>query len=182
MAHEFTTSYLKDAVDVFHYYKHLADRALEQVPDNALYSALDAESNSIAIIMKHVAGNLHSRWTDFLISDGEKPDRNRDREFEDPPFTRAELIAIWDSAWQVLFDTLVTLKESDLARTIHIRGEAHSVMQAVNRSITHIAYHVGQITWLAKHLSASEWKSLTVPKGKSAEFNNKVTAGLASQR
>jgi len=179
---EFTTSYLKDARDVFRYYKHLADRALEQMPDAALYTSLDAESNSIAIIVKHVAGNLRSRWTDFLTSDGEKPDRNRDAEFESPPGTRAELLALWDSGWKVLFDTLGTLKERDLTRTIYIRGEAYSVTQAINRSITHIAYHVGQITYLAKHFAGDGWKPLTVPKGKSAEFNSKVTAGLASQR
>jgi hypothetical protein len=182
MALEFTTSYLKDAGEVFRYYKKLGDRALEQTSDESLYTILDSESNSIAVIVKHIAGNLRSRWRDFLNSDGEKPDRNRDTEFEDPPATRAELMALWESGWTVLFDTLATLVDDDLKRTIHIRGEAHSVMQAINRSIAHIVYHVGQITYLAKHFAGERWKPLTVPKGKSAEFNSRVVGGQASQR
>ena len=182
MSLEFTTSYLKDASDVFRYYKGLGDRALEQVPADALFSVLDEESNSIAIIVKHVAGNLRSRWTDFLSSDGEKPDRNRDAEFEDPPATRAELLALWESGWKLVFEAVASLADTDLSRTIHIRGEAHSVMQAINRSITHIAYHIGQITYLAKHFAGPRWNPLTVPRGKSAEFNNRVAAGRASQR
>lgn len=182
MALEFTTSYLKDATDVFRYYKRLGDRAIEQVPDDALVSALDAESNSIAIIVKHMAGNLRSRWTDFLTTDGEKPDRNRDAEFEAPPATRAGLLALWETSWKLVFDALAPLAETDLSRTIHIRGEAHSVMQAINRNITHTAYHVGQIVCLAKHFARPGWNSLTVPRGKSAEFNARVTSGKASQR
>jgi hypothetical protein len=182
MALEFTTSYIKDSTAVFLQYKKLAERAMEQVSDEALYTVLDHESNSIAVVVKHVGGNLRSRWTDFLTSDGEKPDRNRDSEFEAPPATRAELIAFWDSGWQRLLDTLESLTDGDLGRTIRIRGEAHSVMQAINRSITHIAYHVGQITCLAKHLAASHWKPLTVPRGMSAEFNARVGEGKASQR
>jgi uncharacterized damage-inducible protein DinB len=182
MALEFTTSYVKDAVEVFRYYKKLADRAMEQVSDEALYTVQDHESNSIAIIVKHVGGNLRSRWTNFLTSDGEKPDRNRDSEFEAPPETRAALMEFWDSGWQRLFQTLESLTDDDLGRTIRIRGEAHSVMQAINRSITHMAYHVGQITCLAKHFSAPTWKPLTVPRGSSAEFNARVGEGKASQR
>jgi hypothetical protein len=182
MALEFTTSYLKDATDVFRYYKRLGDRAMEQVPDDALFSALDAESNSIAIIVKHMAGNMRSRWTDFLTTDGEKPDRNRDAEFEGPPATRAGLLALWESSWKLVFDSLAPLAETDLSRTIHIRGEAHSGMQAINRNITHTAYHLGQIIYLAKHFAGPGWNSLTVPRGKSAEFNAKVASGKASQR
>ena len=183
MALEFTTSYLKDSTDLFRYYKRLGDRAMEQVPDDALFATLDAESNSIAIIVKHLAGNMRSRWTDFLTSDGEKPDRNRDTEFEAPPATRAELLALWESSWKIVFDALAPLTDTDLGRTIHIRGEAHSVMQAINRQIvTHYAYHVGQIVYLAKHFAGSKWNSLTVPRGKSAEFNAKVASGKASQR
>jgi hypothetical protein len=182
MALELTTSYLKDATEVFLYYRRLAERAMEQVSEEALYTILDSESNSIAIIVKHVGGNLRSRWTDFLTSDGEKPDRDRDSEFETPPSTRGELIAFWDSGWQRLLGSLESLTDEDLSRTIRIRGEAHSVMQAINRSITHIAYHVGQITCLAKHMAASNWKSLTVPRGMSAEFNARVGEGKASQR
>jgi Protein of unknown function (DUF1572) len=182
MALEFTTSYVKDSSEVFIYYRKLAERAMEQVSDEALYATSDSESNSIAIIVKHVGGNLRSRWTDFLATDGEKPDRNRDSEFEAPPATRAELIAFWDSGWQRLLDTLELLTDDDLGRTIRIRGEAHSVMQAINRSITHMAYHVGQITSHAKHFAASQWKPLTVPRGKSAEFTARVGEGKASQR
>jgi hypothetical protein len=182
MALKFSTSYLEDAIEVFRMYKQLADRAIQQVPDGCLNIALDNESNSIAITAKHIAGNLRSRWTDFLTTDGEKPTRNRDSEFEDPPANREQLLAIWEPAWQTLFDTLGSLSDEDLGRNIRIRGEAHSVMQAVNRSITHIAYHVGQITFLCKHFSAAAWKPLTVPRGKSAEFNARVSEGKASQR
>ena len=182
MALEFTTSYVKDATDVFRVYKRLADRAMEQAPDEALFAALDAESNSIAIIVKHVSGNLRSRWTDFLTSDGEKPDRDRDSEFEAPPKTRAELMDLWESSWKILFGSLAPLTDADLTRTITIRGEAHSVMQAINRGITHTSYHVGQIVFLAKHLAGSKWTALTIPRGKSSQFNAKVSTGKASQR
>jgi len=179
---EFTTSYAKDATDLFRYHKRLADRAMEQAPDDALFATLDGESNSIAIIVKHVAGNMRSRWTDFLTSDGEKPDRNRDSEFEAAPATRAELIALWESGWKTLFEGLAPVTDSDLTRTILIRGEAHSVMQAINRNITHTAYHVGQIVYLAKHFAGSNWNALTIPRGKSAQFNAKVASGEKSQR
>lgn len=182
MALEFTVSYVKDATDVFRMYKRLGDRAMKQMPDDALFAALDAESNSIAIIVKHVSGNLRSRWTDFLISDGEKPDRDRDSEFEAPPKTRAELMDLWESSWKILFGSLAQLADADLTRTITIRGEAHSVMQAINRGITHTSYHVGQIVFLAKHLAGSKWTALTIPRGKSAQFNAKVSSGKASQR
>jgi hypothetical protein len=182
MALEFTTSYLKDSIDLFRYYKRLGDRAIEQAPDEALTAALDAESNSIATIVKHVSGNMRSRWTDFLTSDGEKPSRNRDTEFEAPPKTRAELTALWETGWKCAFDALGPLTEADLGRTVQIRGEAHSVMQAVNRNLGHTAYHVGQIVYLAKHFAGSKWNTLTVPRHKSAEFNAKVASGKASQR
>jgi hypothetical protein len=182
MALEITTSYLKDATDLFRYYKRLADRAIEQAPDGALTAVPDPESNSIAIIVKHLAGNLRSRWTDFLTSDGEKPDRNRDSEFEAPPATRAELLALWEPAWKAVFEAVTPLTDADLNRTITIRGEAHSVMQAINRSLAHTSYHVGQIVFLAKHFSGSKWNTLTVPRGKSSEFNARVASGKASQR
>ena len=182
MALEFTTSYLQDATDVFRYYKQLADRALEQASDDALFATLDTESNSIAVIVKHLAGNMRSRWTDFLTSDGEKPGRDRDSEFEAPPATRAELLALWEPGWKLVFDALATLTDADLTRTIHIRGEAHSIMQAIHRNVTHTVYHVGQIVYLAKHFTGSKWNSLTVPRGKSSEFNAKVASGKSSQR
>jgi hypothetical protein len=182
MALEFTTSYVKDATDLFRFYKRLADRAMQQTPDDALFATLDEESNSIAIIVKHLAGNLRSRWTNFLTSDGEKPDRNRDSEFEAPPATRAELIAMWESGWESLFEGLATVTETDLVRRIQIRGEAHSVLQAINRNITHTSYHVGQIVYLAKHFAGSKWTALTIPRGKSGQFNANVASGKISQR
>jgi hypothetical protein len=155
---------------------------MEQVTDEQLNSVLDPEMNSIAITVKHMAGNMRSRWTDFLTSDGEKPYRNRDTEFEDPPADRAALMAMWERGWRCVFDALEPLTEEDMSRTVIIRGEAHSVMQAVNRQIAHYAYHTGQIVMLAKHFQSSGWRSLSVPRGKSAEFNQKVQAKEASQR
>src|SRR5438552_18140978 len=132
MALQFTTSYLKDSIDVFGYYKKLGERAMAQCTDAALFETLDAASNSIAIIVKHMAGNMRSRWTDFLTSDGEKPDRNRDAEFEAPPTTRAEVMEMWERGWKLLFGALEPLGDADLTRTITIRTEPHSVMQAIN--------------------------------------------------
>jgi hypothetical protein len=182
MAHEFTTSYVKDATDLLRYYKRLGDRAMAQAADPTLVASLDEESNSIAIIVKHVAGNMLSRWTDFLTSDGDKPSRNRDAEFEDPPKTREELLARWEAGWKCLFDALAQLTDADLNRTVYIRTEPHSVMQAIQRQVGHYSYHVGQIVYLAKHFSGAKWTALTVPRRKSAEFNAKVASGEASQR
>ena len=182
MPHEFTTAYLKDSLSLFHYYKKLAERAMEQVSDQQLFEVMDEEMNSIAIIVKHMAGNMRSRWTDFLTSDGEKPDRNRDNEFVAPPSSRAELLRIWEAGWKCVFDALEPLSENDLNRKVTIRGEEHSVMQAVNRQIAHYAYHVGQIVFVAKHFQNAEWKSLSVPRNRSAEFNLRVLDKRASQR
>ena len=182
MALQFTTSYLEDSLALLHYYKKLAERAMEQVADERLFAALDPEANSIAIIVKHMTGNMRSRWTDFLPTDGEKPDRNRDSEFVDPPATRAALMADWDAGWARLFEALEPLTDNDLARTVTIRGEAHSVMQAINRQSAHYAYHVGQIVMLAKHFAHDKWESLTVPRNRSAEFNRSVASGEHSQR
>ncbi len=182
MALVFTTSYVEDAKAIFHQYKRLAEGAMAQVSDEQLCATLDSEMNSIAVIVKHMAGNMRSRWTDFLTTDGEKPSRNRDSEFEEPPATRTELMALWDDGWRCLFTALEGLTEADLVRTITIRGEAHSVMQAINRQVAHYPYHCGQIIFLAKHLQSSNWKSLSVPRKQSAEFNRRVEAGEASQR
>jgi hypothetical protein len=182
MSLKFTNSYLDDSLSVFRYYKRLAERAMEQVTDEQLVSVLDPEMNSIALIVKHMAGNMRSRWTDFLTSDGEKPDRNRDCEFVEPPSSREALMKIWESGWNYLFSALEPLSSEDMTRTVFIRGEAHSVMQAINRQIGHYAYHCGQIVFLAKHLQHSQWKSPTVPRGQSAKFNQQVEAGEASQR
>jgi uncharacterized damage-inducible protein DinB len=182
MSLELTTSYLKDSITLYRYYKRLGEGAINQAPDEALDATLDAESNSIAIIVKHVTGNMRSRWTDFLTTDGEKPSRNRDTEFEEPPKTRTELMALWESSWKLVFEALVPLTDADLGRTIRIRGEAHTVMQAISRNLSHTAYHVGQIVYLAKHFAGSNWKALTIPRGKSADFNVKVASGEKSQR
>jgi Protein of unknown function (DUF1572) len=182
MAHEFTTSYLKDSLSLFRYYKKLAEGAMEQVNDAELFQALDEEMNSIAIVVKHLAGNMRSRWTDFLTRDGEKPDRNRDGEFVAPPSTREDLMRLWNEGWAAVFGALEPLSDSELARKVTIRGEPHSVMQAINRQIAHYAYHCGQIVFLAKHFKGGRWKSLTVPRNRSAEFTQKVLAGEASQR
>ncbi len=182
MALKFTTSYLEDSLAVFGYYKALAERAMDQVSDEQLFAALDEEANSIAIIVKHMTGNMRSRWTDFLTTDGEKPDRNRDGEFVDPPATRAALLAEWENGWERVFAALQPLTEDDLTRTVTIRGEPHSVMQAINRQLAHYPHHVGQIVLLAKHFACDHWQSLSVPRNRSAEFNRKVAAGEASQR
>jgi uncharacterized damage-inducible protein DinB len=182
MALRFTTSYLADSLDLFRYYKTLCERAMAQLTDEHLFEALDVEANSIAIVVKHLAGNMRSRWTDFLTSDGEKPDRNRDSEFEEPPATRDALLALWEAGWQHVFDALEPLSEEDLQRTVTIRGEAHSVMQAINRQMAHYSYHCGQIVLLAKHFRQDGWQSLSVPRRNSAEFNRRVLAGEASQR
>jgi Protein of unknown function (DUF1572) len=179
---EFTTSYIKDSCDILRYYKKLGEQAIAQTSDEALMATADSESNSIAIIVKHLAGNMRSRWSDFLTTDGEKSDRHRDTEFESPPRTRAEILTLWESAWKIVFDSLTPLTDEDLGKTILIRGERHSVMQAINRQIAHYAYHIGQIVYVAKHYSADRWKSLSIPRGKSADFNSRVNLGLASQR
>ncbi len=182
MALEFTTSYVKDSTAILRYYKRLGEQAMAQVSDAALTATIDAESNSISIIVKHLAGNMQSRWTDFLTADGEKPNRNRDAEFEEPPQTRGEIAAMWEAAWKIVFDSLVPLTDEDLGRTILIRGERHSVMQAINRQVAHYAYHIGQIVYAAKHFSSDHWVSLSIPRGKSADFNARVSTGKASQR
>jgi hypothetical protein len=182
MALKLTTSHLEDSIGVFRYYKKLAERAMEQVSDDQLFATVDEEANSIAVIVKHMAGNMRSRWTDFLTTDGEKPGRDRDAEFSDPPTTREALLQLWEEGWQCLLGTLESLSDADLGRTITIRGEAHSVMQAINRQLAHYPYHCGQIVFLAKHLCAGHWRILSVPLGKSAEFNRRVRAGEASQR
>jgi hypothetical protein len=164
MPTKFTTSYLEDSLAVFRTYKALAERAMGQVADDQLFATLDDESNSIAIIVKHMVGNMRSRWTDFLTADGEKPDRNRDTEFENPPATRAELLESWERGWKYVLDAVEPLTDADLGRTITIRGEAHSVMQAINRQIAHYANHVGQIVLLSKHFAGDHWTSLTIPR------------------
>jgi hypothetical protein len=182
MAHEFTTSYIRDSLAAFRQYKALTERAMAQVREQDLNALLDAENNSIAIIIKHMSGNMRSRWTDFLTSDGEKPDRNRDTEFVAPAETREQVMAMWERGWKCVFDAIEPLSDADLSRTITIRGEPHSVMQAINRQVAHYASHCGQIIMLAKHFAGEQWKAVTIPKNKSADFNRRVVAGDASQR
>ena len=137
---------------------------MEQLSDDVLFRAIDDESNSIAIIVKHMTGNMRSRWTNFLTTDGEKPDRNRDSEFELPAKTRGELMDDWNGGWNLVFQAIEPLQEADLARTVTIRGEPHSVMQAIQRQVAHYSLHVGQILFLGKHFRGREWKSLSIPK------------------
>ena len=179
---EIVSSYHTDALASFRNYKKLAERTLEQVSDEEFFRVIDPESNSLAVMIKHIAGNLHSRWRDFLTTDGEKPDRNRDTEFEMSGDTREPLMNFWERGWQTLFDNVGPLTVEDLSRTVTIRGEPHTVVAAINRQLTHYAYHVGQIVFLAKHLRSSEWKTLSVPRNRSEEFNKilaeKREAGL----
>lgn len=179
---DIATHYLDEVRRQFNGHKRLAERAIAQLKDEDFFVTLDPESNSIAILVKHLAGNMRSRFTDFLTTDGEKPDRNRDSEFTDPPAARQELMALWEQGWQCIFTALEPLSEQDMHKTITIRGEAHSVMQAINRQIAHYSYHCGQIVLLAKHFKSSEWQCLSVPRGQSAGFNRRVLAGEASQR
>jgi hypothetical protein len=162
------------ALVAFRSNKGWADQAIAQLPDERLHVALDPETNCIAVIMKHIAGNLLSRWTDFLTTDGEKPWRNRDDEFADTFATRDELIAYWESAWQRLLDSLAGLTPADVSKTVTIRGEPHSVPLAIQRSLAHCAYHVGQIILIARILAGEHWTTITIPRGGSGHFNQKV--------
>jgi hypothetical protein len=163
--------YLDDAKLQLRKLKSMAERALEQAGDARLFATPDRESNSLAVIMKHISGNLRSRWTRFLETDGEKPDRHRDTEFElDAGDTPARLRERWEEGWRILFATLDSLRPGDLERTVTIRGEPHTVLQAINRQLSHYSLHVGQIIYLAKHLAGPAWKSMSIPRGKSKEF------------
>jgi hypothetical protein len=162
--------------------KKLAEKAIAQLDDDQLHVHLDAESNSVAVIMRHMAGNMRSRWTDFLTSDGEKPDRFRDREFEDPPKDRAALLADWEDGWRRVFEALDPLTDKDLQRTVYIRTEPHSVYQAISRQVAHYAGHAYQILLLGKHLKGSAWQTLSVPRGQSEEFNRTMIERFRARR
>lgn len=168
---DFVAEFLSAIINAFEAHKRLADRAVEQVPDDKLHIALDENTNSIAIIMKHVAGNLTSRWTDFLTTDGEKPGRNRDDEFVDTFGSRAEVLECWERGWSCLLTALRGLKREDLGKTVLIRGEPHSVPLALERSLGHTCYHVGQIVQVARIHTGDKWNTLTIPKGGSQQFN-----------
>ncbi|MDI1243349.1 MAG: DUF1572 family protein [bacterium] len=171
----FYQDYLADALQSFRNYKKLADMTVNQVSDEEFFAVIDTESNSIGVIVKHLAGNLHSRWKDFLTADGEKPERNRDSEFEIIADTRESLMEYWESGWETLFDAIEALTETDFSKTITIRGEPHTVVEAINRQLTHYSYHIGQIVFLAKHLKSANWKTLSVPRNRSAEYNQHLT-------
>ena len=175
MHEEIATHYLEEVRRQFRGHKRLAEGAIAQLKDEELFIALDSESNSIAILVKHLAGNMRSRFTDFLTTDGEKPDRDRDREFEmNSATTRSDVMKWWEEGWARVFAAVDALKPEDIMRTVTIRGEPHSVLQAINRQVAHYAQHTGQIVFLAKHLRSSDWKTLSVPRGQSKEFNAKA--------
>ena len=172
---------LSAAIDEFQKIKKLADKSIAQLSDDQLHATLDDEANSVEILMRHLAGNMRSRWVDFLTSDGEKPDRMRDREFEDPRQTREELIAEWEHGWKCVFDALTPLTDADLQRTVIIRGEPHSVYKAISRQVAHYSGHAYQILLLAKHLCGPTWKTLSIPRGQSEEFNRRMLAKLKAE-
>ncbi len=164
-------AFLTDALVQLRKYKKMGEDAMAQISDKDFFKLLDPEANNIALIVKHMAGNMRSRWTDFLTSDGEKPDRDRDSEFyEEKKDTKVSLMKRWEEGWKLIFDAVEPLKPEDLEKTIYIRNEPHTVMQAINRQLTHYAYHIGQIVFLAKHFTGTKWQSLSIPKGKSKHF------------
>jgi Protein of unknown function (DUF1572) len=168
----FEAAYIDEVRRSFRGYKRMADAALAQLSDQDFFELPDPESNCAAQIIKHMAGNLRSRWTDFLTSDGEKPDRNRDQEFVlTPADTRPDLMRRWEESFQIIFDNIASLKPEDFVQIVPIRGEPHTILQAINRSLMHTAYHIGQLLYVGKHLRGAEWTMLSIPKGKSAEFN-----------
>ena len=175
MDESLATHYLEDSIASLRAYKKLAEKALAQLEDAEFFITLDGEGNSVAVIMKHMAGNMFSRWTDFLTTDGEKPDRNRDQEFViEPGRGKDALLDYWQRGWQCVFDALEPLRGADLGKKVTIRGEEHTVIQAINRQLMHYANHIGQIVFLAKHFRSVEWKSLSIPRNRSAEFNEKT--------
>jgi hypothetical protein len=181
-ANELGKVFIDSALASFRANKGWADKAIGQLPDDKLHISLDQNTNSIAVIMKHVSGNLLSRWTDFLTTDGEKPWRNRDDEFVDSFGSRGELLEYWNAGWQRLYETLEGLAPSDVGRTVRIRGEPHSVPLAVQRSLAHCGYHVGQIILIARILAGDNWETITIPRGGSATFNQRVWGSGSYQR
>jgi hypothetical protein len=172
---------LSAAIDELQKIKKLADKSIAQLSDEQLHATLDPEANSVAVLMRHMAGNMRSRWIDFLTSDGEKPNRMRDQEFEDPGQSREELLAEWEHGWHCVFDALTPLGDADLQRTVMIRGEAHSVYKAISRQVAHYAGHAYQILLLAKHMLGPNWKTLSIPRGQSEEFNRRMLAKLKAE-
>jgi hypothetical protein len=171
-----TSDYIDSVRKQFEYYKMLGEKTFEQVKDEKLFWQYNEESNSIATIVKHMWGNMLSRWTDFLTSDGEKEWRDRDAEFENNVTTREELLDKWDEGWKCLFHAINTLTNADLQKIVYIRNQGHTVMEAINRQLPHYAYHVGQLVFAGKMIAGKDWKSLTIPRGQSASFNTEKFA------
>ena len=180
---EVASHYLDEVRRQFRGHKQLAEGAMAQLTDQDVFLALDPESNSVAVVVKHMAGNMRSRFTDFLTSDGEKPDRHRDQEFEMVPgVTRVEVMRWWEEGWAQVLAAVDALRPEDMMGVVTIRGEPHSVLQVLNRQVAHYAYHVGQIVFLAKHLRSREWQSLSIPRGKSEEINQRLAERKAGPR
>jgi len=174
MRNQTMETYLSSVIKRFEYYKTLGEKTFEQLGDDGLFWQYNEESNSIAMIVQHLAGNMLSRWTDFLTSDGEKHSRNRDAEFEPVINSRAELLEKWNEGWACMLNALRSLTENDWNKTIYVRGEAHSVVDAINRQLAHVPYHVGQIVFIGKMIAGEKWHSLSIPKGQSELFNQKM--------
>lgn len=172
---------LETAIDELQKIKKLSDKSIAQLDDDQLWAKLDPDANSVAVLMRHMAGNMRSRWTDFRTTDGEKPDRNRDREFEEPRMTRAELLAEWEDGWRRVFDALSPLTDDNLQETVSIRMEPHSIYKAISRQVAHYAGHAYQILLLAKHWKGADWQTLSIPRGQSEEFNRRMIARLKAQ-
>ena len=166
------------AIDELQKIKKLAERSIEQLDDDQLWIKLDPEANSVAVLMRHMAGNMRSRWTDFLTSDGEKPDRHRDQEFEEPPLSREQLVAEWEDGWRRVFEALTPLTDAALQDLVYIRSEPHTIYKAISRQVAHYAGHAYQILFIAKHLKGADWKTLSIPRGQSEEFNRRMLAKL----
>jgi hypothetical protein len=174
--YDLASDYLHDAIRRFRRLKEMADKAIAQVDDEAFFVTISPEGNSVALIVKHMAGNMRSRWREFLTTDGEKPDRHRDSEFKvDKEDTRQAIMARWEAGWRYLFEAVEPLMTNDLGKTIRIRQRPHSIVQAINRQLAHYAYHVGQIVFLAKHLQAGDWQWLSIPPGQSEQYNTEVS-------
>ena len=168
-----SSSFLKSSLLQFRYYKELGEKTIEQVPKPKLSWQINNETNSINTIVKHLSGNMVSRWTDFLHSDGEKESRNRDEEFEDTIKSKEELMKIWEKGWRVLFDAIEELTDEDLSKICYIRNEGHTVTECINRQLCHYSYHVGQLVMIGKIICGDKWKTLSIPKGESQSFNLK---------
>ena len=169
-------NYLESSKKQFAYYKLLGEKTFEQVADDDLFWQYNPECNSIATVVKHLSGNMLSRWTDILTTDGEKPWRNREEEFSNNIKSRDAMIAVWEKGWQCLFNALVQIQEEDLTKIIYIRNQGHTILEAINRQLAHYPYHVGQIVFMGKMICGTQWKSLSIPRGESNRFNQEKFA------